>query len=77
MKNQKLSDWLILNRDSEGLAELLYELGERVTANEAIIMNNVRDDKCAKIECGKRNGLIAFKDFLLEPLKQTKTSPDT
>jgi hypothetical protein len=77
MKNQKLADWLILNRDSEGLAELFYELGLRIIEREAVIINSVRDEKCGKLACGKRDELISLETFLLEPLNRTETSRDT
>lgn len=71
MENKKLEEWLILNRDSEGLSELFYELSERMKAHRIDILNTVRKGDDAQRAVGAYDELESLSKYLTKPLEPT------
>ena len=76
MKND-LADWLVKNRDKDGLSELFLEFDRKIEENKTVMINNVRSDESARFECGAHDALLAFKKFLMKPLEPTKSGLET
>lgn len=75
--NNDLKEWLVQNRHSDGLAALFYHLDEQIRQMQLVTISKVRDDECAKVQCGKYYALCELKSFLQQPLTETDTGRDT
>lgn len=71
------SEWLVKNRDEDGLAELFLELDRRIAGKKKVMINNVRDDKDARLECGAHDELVSFKKCLIQPLAIAESGLET
>ena len=64
MLSTVLQEWVIINRDSEGFGELLYELQDRMIQHREVILNNVRNGKDAFKELGAYDELDSLYKLL-------------
>lgn len=74
---ENLKQWLISQRDSDGLELLFSAMDDQMSQYNKTVMQKVRSKDNGERECGMHDGLNSFKEFLLRPLTAKPSDRDT